>query len=162
MREFFKQIGVVEDGKCVRLSNRFDELTIEEKKMAILSGIKLNPDAELTPSRVWSYLNKYLLNKLHMEKYEKLIIEWAKERGITNPENSRNQLLKTFEEMGEVSRAVLKNDRLGLIDGIGDVMVTLIILAEINDLDLEMCLSHAWNEIKNRTGKTVNGVFIKN
>lgn len=97
-----------------------------------------------------------------MEKYEKLIIEWAKERGITNPENSRNQLLKTFEEMGEVSRAVLKNDRLGLIDGIGDVMVTLIILAEINDLDLEMCLSHAWNEIKNRTGKTVNGVFIKN
>lgn len=68
MREFFKQIGVVEDGKCVRLSNRFDELTIEEKKMAILSGIKLNPDAELTPSRVWSYLNKYLLNKLHESK----------------------------------------------------------------------------------------------
>lgn len=94
--------------------------------------------------------------------YEKLVIEWAKERGLVNKENSRNQLLKTFEEMGEVSRALLKNDKPALIDGIGDVLVTLIILAEINDLSLEMCLSQAYHEIKNRTGKTVDGVFIKN
>lgn len=97
-----------------------------------------------------------------MEKsYEKLVIEWARERNLLKKENSHAQLLKTFEEMGEVARAVLKSDEVGLIDGIGDVLVTLIILAEINDLNLEMCLSHAYHEIKNRKGKTVNGSFIK-
>ena len=97
-----------------------------------------------------------------MKDLEKLVIEWAKERGIVNPDNSRNQLLKTFEEMGEVSRALLKNDKPALIDGIGDVLVTLIILAEINDISLEMCLSQTYHEIKNRNGKTIDGVFIKN
>lgn len=95
-------------------------------------------------------------------QYEKEVILWAKERGLINGDNSRNQLLKTLEELGEVSRAVLKNDKIALIDGIGDVLVTLIILAEINDISLEMCLSQAYNEIKSRTGKTVDGVFIKN
>lgn len=95
-------------------------------------------------------------------KNEQDVIEWARERGLLNKDNARNQLLKTFEEMGEVSRAVLKQDKLALIDGIGDVLVTLIIFAEINDVSLEMCLAHAYHEIKNRTGKTVDGVFIKN
>jgi NTP pyrophosphatase (non-canonical NTP hydrolase) len=93
---------------------------------------------------------------------EQEVIEWARERGLLNKDNARNQLLKTFEEMGEVSRAVLKQDKFALIDGIGDVLVTLIIFAEINDLSLEMCLAQAYDEIKNRTGKTVDGVFIKN
>ena len=52
-------------------------------------------------------------------------------------------------------------DREELIDGIGDVFVTLIILAAQNGLKPEDCLQSAWDEIKNRTGKTVNGVFIK-
>lgn len=95
-------------------------------------------------------------------KYEQEVIQWAKERGLVNETNGKNQLLKSFEEMGEVARAVLKEDRPALIDGIGDVLVTLIILAEINNLSLEMCLAFAYEEIKNRTGKTVDGVFIKN
>jgi NTP pyrophosphatase (non-canonical NTP hydrolase) len=96
-----------------------------------------------------------------IEEYEKLIIQWAAERGLNFKENEKSQLLKTLEELGEVSRAVLKYDHEGLKDGIGDVIVTLIILANINGLNIEQCLSKAWTEIKDRRGKTVNGSFIK-
>ena len=48
-----------------------------------------------------------------------------------------------------------------LRDGIGDVVVTLIILAMQNDMDLYECLNFAYDEIKGRTGKMVNGVFVK-
>lgn len=95
-------------------------------------------------------------------KHEQDVILWAEQRGLLNPKNERNQLIKTYEELGEVSRALLKDDREGLVDGLGDVMVTLIIFARIKGLHLEDCLQAAYNVIKDRTGKTVNGVFIKN
>jgi NTP pyrophosphatase (non-canonical NTP hydrolase) len=95
-------------------------------------------------------------------KHELEVIEWAEQRGLIDAGNERNQLIKTYEELGEVSRALLKNDREALIDGLGDVMVTLIIFARIKGLILEDCLEEAYNVIKNRTGKTVNGIFIKN
>ena len=95
-------------------------------------------------------------------KYEQEVIQWAQAKGLITQENAHTQLLKSFEEMGEVARALLKDNHEELIDGLGDVMVTLIILAEIKGLRLEFCLAEAYNVIKNRTGKTVNGVFIKN
>jgi NTP pyrophosphatase (non-canonical NTP hydrolase) len=95
-------------------------------------------------------------------KYEQEVIQWALDKGIITPDNAKSQLLKSFEEMGEVARAVLKNNQEELIDGLGDVLVTLIILAEIKGVKLEDCLGSAYNVIKNRTGKTVNGTFIKN
>lgn len=90
------------------------------------------------------------------------VINWADNKGLLKPENSFKQFIKTVEEMGEVANALNKDNKEALIDGIGDVVVTLIILAKQNNLDIEDCLEHAWNEIKDRTGKTVNGVFIKN
>jgi NTP pyrophosphatase (non-canonical NTP hydrolase) len=95
-------------------------------------------------------------------KYEQEVIQWALDKGIITPDNAKSQLLKSFEEMGEVARAVLKDNQEELIDGLGDVLVTLIILAEIKGVKLEDCLGSAYNVIKNRTGKTVNGTFIKN
>jgi NTP pyrophosphatase (non-canonical NTP hydrolase) len=95
-------------------------------------------------------------------KHELEVIDWADQRGLLDPGNERNQLIKTYEELGEVSRALLKNDREALVDGLGDVMVTLIIFSRIKGLSLEDCLGAAYDVIKNRTGKTVKGVFIKN
>jgi NTP pyrophosphatase (non-canonical NTP hydrolase) len=95
-------------------------------------------------------------------KHEQEVIQWALDKGIITPDNAKSQLLKSFEEMGEVARAVLKSNQEELIDGLGDVLVTLIILAEIKGVKLEDCLGSAYNVIKNRTGKTVNGTFIKN
>lgn len=92
---------------------------------------------------------------------ERHILHWAVQRNLVFPENAKNQLLKSFAEMGELADALLKDDKIKIIDGIGDVLVTLIILANSKGLDITECLSHAYNEIKHRNGKTVNGTFIK-
>lgn len=86
---------------------------------------------------------------------------WASEKGLFDGDNSRVQMLKVVEEVGETSRAILKGDRDGIRDGIGDVVVTLIILARMEGYDLRECLGVAWDEIKDRRGATVNGTFIK-
>ncbi len=95
------------------------------------------------------------------EELNGLIIEWAINRNLLHKDNSKNQYIKATEELAEVGKALLKNDGPGLIDGIGDTFVTLIILAEQNGLNPVECLESAYNEIKNRTGKTLNGTFIK-
>lgn len=98
---------------------------------------------------------------MNFEILKHRVIDWAKDRGITKHDNAPKQLLKTMEELGEVSRALLKGDTNGLIDGIGDVMVTLIIFAHQNGLDVTSCLDMAYKEIKDRTGTTKDGIFIK-
>jgi len=96
-----------------------------------------------------------------MNELQNNIIKWAKDRGIHYPENAKNQLLKSFEEMGELSSSLLKGDQAGLKDAIGDVIVTLIILSSTQGTSITECLELAWNEIKDRKGKTINGTFIK-
>lgn len=89
------------------------------------------------------------------------ILIWAKQRDLLKPENANSQFLKVVEELGEFAGAIAKNKRAEMKDGLGDTLVTLIILANQLDLDLVGCLDIAYNEIKNRTGRTVDGTFIK-
>jgi NTP pyrophosphatase (non-canonical NTP hydrolase) len=99
-----------------------------------------------------------------MENFNTLIenvVTWAEEKNILKPENAPKQMLKVMEEVGETAGALAKNKQEELKDGIGDSFVTLIILAKQVGMEPAECLEAAWNEIKNRTGKTVNGVFIK-
>lgn len=86
--------------------------------------------------------------------------QWAKNKGLDKADSS-NQMLKVVEETGEVAAALARNDQDALRDGIGDVAVTIIILALQNDMNLYECLNFAYDEIKGRTGKMVNGVFVK-
>jgi len=90
-----------------------------------------------------------------------LIREWASERGLYDKGDSKTQTLKLMEEAGEICRAVLKNDREAIIDGIGDCVVVLTNLAELNNMSIEECIRYAYNEIKDRTGKMDNGTFKK-
>jgi phosphoribosyl-ATP pyrophosphohydrolase len=99
--------------------------------------------------------------ELTMGELVRNVINWAEEKEILKPENSQAQMCKVIEEVGETSRALLKKDKEGFIDGIGDSFVTLIILAAQNGYSPQMCLSAAWNEIKDRKGKTEDGVFKK-
>jgi NTP pyrophosphatase (non-canonical NTP hydrolase) len=88
--------------------------------------------------------------------------DWADAKDILKYENAPKQLMKVMEELGETAGAIAKNKKTDEIqDGIGDTFVTLIILAYQLRLDPTKCLEHAWNEIKDRKGKTENGVFIK-
>lgn len=88
------------------------------------------------------------------------IRDWAIERGLHLGEPSR-QMLKLVEEVGELASAIAKNNNELIIDSIGDIYVVLTILAMQHQLDVEACIHSAYQEIKNRKGKTVNGVFIK-
>ena len=90
-----------------------------------------------------------------------LIREWAHERGLYDKGDVKTQTLKLMEEAGEICRAVLKNDRHEIIDGIGDCVVVLTNLAELIDMPIEDCIEVAYAEISNRTGKMVNGTFKK-
>lgn len=86
--------------------------------------------------------------------------KWSKDKKLDEAESSK-QMLKVVEEVGEVASALARGQVDELRDGIGDVVVTLIILAQQNDMDLYECLNQAYNEIANRKGQTVNGVFVK-
>ena len=86
---------------------------------------------------------------------------WATLKGIDIPGNAHKQLLKATEEFGEMTGAFLKGNPDAIRDELGDVLVTLIIFARQNDLSLVECLGAAWDKIKGRTGKTIDGVFVK-
>ena len=87
--------------------------------------------------------------------------QWAKDKDLLHIENSYPQFCKVVEEVSEIGAALNSKKDIDLIDAIGDSVVTLIILAAQNGLDIEECLDFAYDEIRNRTGKTVNGTFIK-
>lgn len=90
------------------------------------------------------------------------VIRWAEARGIIENSDSKTQLLKAVAEMGELADAIIKRDRPAIVDGLGDVLVCLIVVGALEDLDLTRCLESAYNEIKDRKGYlNKNGVFVK-
>ena len=90
-----------------------------------------------------------------------LIRDWAEQRGLYNEGDPKTQTLKLMEEAGEICRAVLKKDEPEIIDGIGDCVVVLTNLAHLCDTSIEECIEAAYNEIKGRSGKMINGTFKK-
>lgn len=97
----------------------------------------------------------------YMKDIEADVIFWAHGKGLLIKDNSKAQVCKMIEEVGEVAKEVLQGTRDGLANEIGDVLVTAIILAAQNDLNAMECLGMAIDKIKKRTGQTVNGTFIK-
>jgi len=109
------------------------------------------------------------------EELEEKIIQWAKDRNILENSNAIKQISKTQEELDETLEALKKlnahkgSDNLivrseimnEVADGIGDMLVTIILLAKAVDLESLVCLEMAYNEIKNRKGKMVDGLFVK-
>ena len=75
--------------------------------------------------------------------------------------DAKTQYLKLMEEAGELGRALLKDDLPEQIDAIGDMVVVLTNLAELIDVPIEECVESAYEVISQRTGKMVNGTFVK-
>lgn len=86
--------------------------------------------------------------------------QWSIDKDL-HKANPDRQALKVWEESGEIAAALSRNDKEALMDGIGDTVVTLIILAQQHDMTLERCLQYAYDEISQRKGRTINGTFIK-
>lgn len=96
-----------------------------------------------------------------LDKLELEVIQWAHERGLLKRENVQAQMCKVTEEVGETAAAILRNNAFGIKDGIGDIAVTIIILAAQHGMTLQECLHAAYMEIKMRKGKIANGSFVK-
>lgn len=90
------------------------------------------------------------------------VIRWSENRKIIPNSTPSTQLLKAMSELGELADATIKGDRLGIVDGVGDVMVCLINYCALQDIDLVSCLESAYGQIKDRKGTLLaNGVFVK-
>ena len=90
-----------------------------------------------------------------------LIREWAATRGLYDKGNSHTQYVKLQEEAGELAKALLKNDKPEIIDAIGDIVVVLTNLAHLEGYDIEYCIDEAYKVIAARTGRMINGTFVK-
>lgn len=105
--------------------------------------------------------------KLHSEvvydnHYRKLEIRrWGENKDIIKFENRFIQLAKLLEEAGELANALIKGKEEDAIDALGDCRIVLNLLAEQLGYDIDYCEQKAFDVIKNRTGKTINGTFIK-
>jgi NTP pyrophosphatase (non-canonical NTP hydrolase) len=92
---------------------------------------------------------------------KKEILEWADSKGLLNPQLAPQQFMKLSEEVGELANAILKGNKEEQKDALGDIRVVINILADQLGFDIDECEESAYQVIKKRTGKTINGTFIK-
>lgn len=92
---------------------------------------------------------------------DELIIQWASDRNILEGSTRKDQMTKLMEEIGELAGWIARGNEYKVKDSIGDALVVLTIIAKQSGTSIEECLNLAWNEIKDRKGKMVDGIFIK-
>ena len=108
------------------------------------------------------------------EELKKLIEQWAKDKDLLHAENVDKQFMKFIEEVFEFKTdydilwhevrkqgGISKDSVRPLMLEMGDIFVTLIILCNQIGIEPTRCLDMAYEKIKDRTGKTINGVFVK-
>jgi NTP pyrophosphatase (non-canonical NTP hydrolase) len=99
---------------------------------------------------------------MNLHELVEAVESWASDRQILQHSNAQAQALKLVSEVGELADAIVKNDDAGVVDGLGDCTVVLIILARLCGLTLPVCLAAAYEQIKDRKGTlTPEGVFVK-
>jgi NTP pyrophosphatase (non-canonical NTP hydrolase) len=94
-----------------------------------------------------------------IDTYIHRVSQWHRDRNLIEGSTDKDQVLKLTQELGELSDSVCKNE--DIRDDIGDMLVVMINIIERNNLTLTACLEKAWSDIKNRKGKMVDGIFVK-
>ena len=94
-----------------------------------------------------------------MERLIEKISQWHRDRNLIEGATSKDQVLKLIQEVGELSDSVCKKQ--DVKDDIGDCLVILINIAEREGTNLEECLAVAYEDIKDRKGKMIDGIFVK-
>lgn len=127
-----------------------------------------SPSTIFMSTNIDAYINAFKEQKgdskkmtTNMELLAHRVEQWAKERGLDNPDNSTAQALKLFEEAGELAQAHLKEREQDGKDAVGDILVVLTIYCQQRGWNMAECFNLAWNEIKNRKGKMIDGSFVK-
>ena len=86
-------------------------------------------------------------------------IKWHEDRNLIEGSTDKDQVLKLQQELGELSDSVCKQK--DMKDDLGDMMVIMLNIMKRNDVTMEECLETAYNDIKDRKGKMVDGIFVK-
>jgi NTP pyrophosphatase (non-canonical NTP hydrolase) len=142
------------------------DITNRKQHGTVMHSIR-NFEFELKHNRefkkLYFYLKPFILNVSNYQylELEGLVEEWAESKGILSKATKEAQALKTLEECNELIEAIDKDDKDEIIDALGDILVTIIIQAKMQNVSLIKCLSSAYNVISKRTGKMVNGQFQK-
>lgn len=100
------------------------------------------------------------VNDTETDDITELIKKWAIDRNVVLGD-IKAQMVKLLEEAGELAEGINKNKQDLIIDSIGDTYVVLVILCMQLGLDINDCIKAAYEEIKDRKGKLVNGLFVK-
>jgi len=93
------------------------------------------------------------------EAFVAKITQWHHDRNLIEGSTDKDQFCKLMQEAGELSDSTCKGKDVS--DDIGDMIVVLINIAERNNLTVSQCLAKAWDDIKDRKGKMVDGIFVK-
>ena len=97
-----------------------------------------------------------------MQNIVNQIIQWHKDRNLIEGSTDKDQVLKLAQELGELSDNVCKNNHPMLIaDDLGDMMVVMLNIMYRNELTIDLCLQKAYDSIKDRKGKMIDGIFVK-
>ena len=105
--------------------------------------------------------NEIVKQSLKLNKLHKQIVQWGYDKGIIQAGNPKAQWNKTLEEVNELKDAIEKNDKDAIKDAIGDSIVTLMLQAEIQKIELTDALQSVYDIISKRKGKMVDGTFVK-
>ena len=104
----------------------------------------------------------YVVQEPDKDKYYfGLIRQWAQDKGIYDKGDTKTQYIKLAEEFGELGKALLNDDQPEVIDAVGDMVVVLTNLAHQRGVTIESCIKSAYDVISKRTGKMINGTFVK-
>ena len=91
--------------------------------------------------------------------HEQLIGQWHRDRNLIDGSTDKDQYMKLIQEAGELSDSLCRGK--DIKDDIGDIMVVLINIMVRNNLTMQECLAVAYEDIKDRKGKMIDGVFVK-
>lgn len=100
-----------------------------------------------------------MINENMCENLIYKIRQWHHDRNLIEGANDKDQLAKLIQEVGELSSSICEQK--DVRDDIGDIIVVLINIAERNNITIAECLQQAYEDIKDRKGKMVDGIFIK-
>ena len=96
-----------------------------------------------------------------MSDWKERIKQWAADRNLIEGSTPWKQYDKLNEECEELARALRSIDMREIKDAIGDIQVVLCVMCHQLGIDIDECREIAWEQIKDRKGRMVDGVFVK-
>jgi len=89
---------------------------------------------------------------------------WGEDKQLIGPNakaTKHTQYNKLVEEVNELHHEINSDDQDAAALELGDCVVVLVQLAELLGVSFEECVARTFHKISQRTGRMVDGVFVK-